>query len=350
MAFQMSLRDDDTYTYIKNNLVFTGPPVVPIENRFVPPYGLVGGKYYSWVWNGTYWALTDNDSTIYTETEPPNQSATSSAPSPIIPYNGFGYYCIGTSGGAIKVKKINLLTNVVTTIQAYSVTHSSSAECAGTVYGNYALFVGGLGNSSDLGSQTEVSLEVIKVLLPSESCTQLYSSDVSLSSANANNSIGCDGTDVFVGCSGRSSDRLFSIPFSGGGITNIGTESDFNYGERGWGRRGSTIYDWRTSTIGDQKEWSLSGYLSTDGIAYIIEDDSYPVYVITSDAFNIHMVKLNSDETITLLETINGLFNNQPTVRPLSIFYNSGRSVLYFPSCVSGRNSVEIRLPYRDVL
>jgi hypothetical protein len=357
MAFQMSLRDDDTYTYIKNNLVFeSGAKFGAGSYKVVSPYDLYGGKYYSWTWDDTdeNWILVDEESELYAETDfvastyVPGYST--NAPSPIIPYNGYGYFCTGEAN-AVKVKKIDFSTNNVSTVATYSVTHDGICETDASVYGNYAFFV--VGVADDAGdSATEVSLEVLKMSLIDESITQLYTSDDTLDSSYLGSvGVGCDGTDVFFNCHQRDPYSCLSVPIGGGGTTNIGDSSQVFYGERGWARYESKIFNWRTSVAGDQKEWAVPGTRMNEYmIVYIMDDSTYPVYAITGTSSGVYAVTLNSDESVTTVETLcTGSYNSRVLAYPLTILYGKNRSVLFFPAN-SGENSVEIRLPYRDVL
>jgi hypothetical protein len=357
MAFQMSLRDDDTYTYIKNNLVFESGAKFDLGNdRAVIPYDLYGGKYYSWTWDdtGENWILVDEDSEVYAETDFVAYTYGWSidayllnAPSRIIPYNGYGYFCIGTAN-AVKIKKIDFSTYVVSTVQTYSVTHDGVCETNASVYRNYAFFVVAVANDT-ADSVTEVSLEVLKMSLVDESVTQLYSSDDAYDEDRLYSvGIGCDGTDVFFNCRNRTSYKQLSVPIGGGGTTNIGDSNLVWYGDRGWARDNSKVYNWRTSVSGDQKSWDVPSDRRMP--IYIMDDTSYPVYAIVGSATEIKAVALNSDESVTDVETLcTGSYNTLSLQTPQPILYGSNRSVLFFPAN-SGRNSVEIRLPYKDVL
>ncbi len=356
MSFLMDLRDDDTYTYIKNNLAFTGPPVVPVMGEFVPPYDLVGGKYYTWVWNGTYWVLTDNYSTIYVEDDPPNQSTyhKSGCPSKIVPYNGYGYFAVGLAGN-VEIRKINFSTNVVTTVQAYSVTYEKIVRTAATLYDNFVLFLVVVGDDTDHTSVSNVSVEIIKMALD-ESCTQLYSADLSFSSTLRWVGIGCDGTNVYASISGLTSvgSQCFYVPLGGGARTDIKTvPSSYSYSGTRYLRYsdaggGGEYLALLTDSI--DKMWDLDYKSSAFGIIYIMDDSSYPIYAISSTDSRLHALKLNSDESHTEITTLLSSSLNHEYLRFPPTFRAEGRSVLHFPCGSTSRYSAEIRLPYRDVL
>jgi hypothetical protein len=346
MAFQMSLRETATYEYIRDNLVYSSAPIINKDDRYTIPWDTHKGIYYSWKWDSgaRKWKLYDSVSAVYTEDDGADKSSGRACPSPLIPYNSYGYFCVG-DGGNMKIKKIDLSSYSVSTEQAYSLTGSTRTENGSAKWGPYIFFVT---TEFDSGSSAS-SIELIKLDLTDGSYTQLYSSDDSVTGGVLEAiTCGSDGTNVYVGATEERDDGpAFYVPIGGGAKTDISSSEEYLfYGYKAYVRNTGSVQKILLKDL--SKEWDMTGKTTMTDPVYIMDDSSYPIYIISGDGTHITQYELNSDESVTTGVELDSTNRGVIHTAPYGMIMKYGPSLIF--NATSSSDTVEIRLPYRDVL